>query len=107
MRGWRRWTIGAGGSDASGRELEATEIAIADEAAAAADLVRDKTSGVPAAVIRGLQRHVTPEDGPGAACPTPPPRTTTSSADQIRRTAAPRRRPARRSSSASFADSSG
>jgi coenzyme F420-0:L-glutamate ligase/coenzyme F420-1:gamma-L-glutamate ligase len=52
--------------DAEGRELEATEIAIADEAAAAADLVRDKASGVPAAVIRGLQRHVTAEDGPGA-----------------------------------------
>jgi coenzyme F420-0:L-glutamate ligase/coenzyme F420-1:gamma-L-glutamate ligase len=56
-----------GRKDASGRELEATAIAIADEAAAAADLVRDKTSGVPAAVVRGLGRHVTEEDGPGAA----------------------------------------
>ncbi|HET6998377.1 MAG TPA: coenzyme F420-0:L-glutamate ligase, partial [Solirubrobacterales bacterium] len=55
-----------GRSDASGRLLEATEIAVADEAAAAADLVRDKTSGVPAVVVRGLGRHVTAEDGPGA-----------------------------------------
>ncbi len=52
--------------DVSGRELKATAIAIADEAAAAADLVRDKTSGIPATVIRGLQRYVTAEDGPGA-----------------------------------------
>jgi coenzyme F420-0:L-glutamate ligase/coenzyme F420-1:gamma-L-glutamate ligase len=56
-----------GRPDASGRELRATAIAIADEAAAAADLVRDKTSGVPAAVVRGLDRYVGPEDGPGAA----------------------------------------
>jgi coenzyme F420-0:L-glutamate ligase / coenzyme F420-1:gamma-L-glutamate ligase len=53
--------------DAQGRELEATLIAVADEAAAAADLVRDKSSGVPAAVIRGLAHHVIAEDGPGAA----------------------------------------
>ena len=53
--------------DAGGRELEATLIAIADEAAAAADLVRDKASGVPAAIVRGLDRYVTAEDGPGAA----------------------------------------
>jgi coenzyme F420-0:L-glutamate ligase/coenzyme F420-1:gamma-L-glutamate ligase len=56
-----------GRADAAGRRLEATAIAIADEAAAAADLVRDKTSGVPAAIVRGLARHVTEEDGPGAA----------------------------------------
>jgi coenzyme F420-0:L-glutamate ligase/coenzyme F420-1:gamma-L-glutamate ligase len=53
--------------DAGGRELEATLIAIADEAAGAADLVRDKASGVPAAVVRGLDRFVSDEDGPGAA----------------------------------------
>ncbi|MEX2447192.1 MAG: coenzyme F420-0:L-glutamate ligase [Solirubrobacterales bacterium] len=52
--------------DAEGRKLEATLIAVADQAAAAADLVRDKTSRVPAAIVRGLQRHVTEEDGPGA-----------------------------------------
>jgi coenzyme F420-0:L-glutamate ligase/coenzyme F420-1:gamma-L-glutamate ligase len=56
-----------GRRDSGGRELEATAIAIADEAAAAADLVRDKTSGTPAAVVRGLDRYVTVEDGPGAA----------------------------------------
>lgn len=56
-----------GRADAGGRELEATLIAIADEAAAAADLVRDKTSRVPAAIVRGLARYVGADDGPGAA----------------------------------------
>jgi coenzyme F420-0:L-glutamate ligase/coenzyme F420-1:gamma-L-glutamate ligase len=56
-----------GRRDSAGRELEATLIAIADEAAAAADLVRDKTSGTPVAIVRGLGRHVSAEDGPGAA----------------------------------------
>jgi coenzyme F420-0:L-glutamate ligase/coenzyme F420-1:gamma-L-glutamate ligase len=56
-----------GRADADGRELKATLIAIADEAAAAADLVRDKTSRVPAAIVRGLDRFVSVEDGPGAA----------------------------------------
>jgi coenzyme F420-0:L-glutamate ligase/coenzyme F420-1:gamma-L-glutamate ligase len=56
-----------GRADANGRELTATAIAIADEVAAAADLVRIKDSGVPAAIVRGLKRHLTAEDGPGAA----------------------------------------
>jgi coenzyme F420-0:L-glutamate ligase/coenzyme F420-1:gamma-L-glutamate ligase len=56
-----------GRTDAGGRELEATLIAIADEAAAAADLVRDKASRVPAAIVRGLGRYVSAGDGPGAA----------------------------------------
>lgn len=56
-----------GRHDAGGRALEATLIAIADEAASAADLVRNKTSGVPAAVVRGLGEYVSAEDGPGAA----------------------------------------
>lgn len=56
-----------GRTDRDGRELEATEIAIADQAAAAADLVRAKDAGVPAALIRGLGRFVTAADGPGAA----------------------------------------
>jgi coenzyme F420-0:L-glutamate ligase/coenzyme F420-1:gamma-L-glutamate ligase len=56
-----------GRRDASGRELQATVIAIADEAAGAADLVRSKVSGVPAAVVRGLDDHIGAEDGPGAA----------------------------------------
>ena len=56
-----------GRTDSNGRELEATLIAIADEAAAAADLVRDKTSGVPVAIVRGLGHHLSAADGPGAA----------------------------------------
>ncbi|HEY8640997.1 MAG TPA: coenzyme F420-0:L-glutamate ligase [Solirubrobacterales bacterium] len=56
-----------GRADAGGGTLTATAIAIADEAAAAADLVRDKASGVPAAIVRGLERQATEDDGPGAA----------------------------------------
>jgi coenzyme F420-0:L-glutamate ligase/coenzyme F420-1:gamma-L-glutamate ligase len=52
--------------DAQGRELAATVVAVADEAAAAADLVRGKDTREPAVRIRGLERHVTAEDGPGA-----------------------------------------
>ncbi len=66
-RPWRRGltdiAIGASGlttlldlkgtKDWSGRELEVTEIAVADELAAAADLVMGKSSGIPAALIRG------------------------------------------------------
>jgi coenzyme F420-0:L-glutamate ligase/coenzyme F420-1:gamma-L-glutamate ligase len=55
-----------GRTDANGQKLEATMIAIADEAAAAADLVRSKDSRVPAVVVRGLDRFVTSDDGPGA-----------------------------------------
>jgi len=55
-----------GRQDAHGRELEATLIAIADEAAAAADLVRGKDSRIPAVILRGLDRFVTSEPGPGA-----------------------------------------
>ena len=56
-----------GRSDAVGRVLEATIVAVADEVAAAADLVRAKDAGAPAALVRGLGRHVTAGDGPGAA----------------------------------------
>ncbi len=56
-----------GRHDTNGRELMATQIAIADEAASAADLVRDKAAAVPAAVVGGLDRWVTEGDGPGAA----------------------------------------
>src|SRR5262245_15917825 len=52
--------------DQHGRQLSATHIAIADELASAADLVRDKDSGVPGAIISGLGHLVTPHDGPGA-----------------------------------------
>ncbi|HET6546907.1 MAG TPA: coenzyme F420-0:L-glutamate ligase [Solirubrobacter sp.] len=53
--------------DAVGRELHATVIAVADEAAAAADLVRGKDTREPAVRVRGLERHVTPGDGPGVS----------------------------------------
>lgn len=43
-----------GTSDAGGRALEVTEVALADEVAAAADIVMGKSRGVPAAVVRGL-----------------------------------------------------
>ena len=44
-----------GRRDAHGNILEVTEVAVADEAAAAAELVMGKTRQIPAAVIRGLQ----------------------------------------------------
>ena len=43
-----------GERDRVGYELHATTIAVADEIAAAAELVLGKTAGVPAAVVRGL-----------------------------------------------------
>lgn len=55
-----------GRTDAHGRELSATWIAVADQAAGAADLVRGKDERVPAVLLRGLRRLVTDEDGPGA-----------------------------------------
>jgi coenzyme F420-0:L-glutamate ligase/coenzyme F420-1:gamma-L-glutamate ligase len=62
-----------GRRDPRGLELRATAIAVADEAAAAADLVRDKGSREPAVVVRGLARHVSDDDGPGAAALLRPP----------------------------------
>jgi len=59
--------------DARGRELRATWIAIADEAASAADLARSKDSRQPAVLVRGLEAHVTEEDGPGALALVRPP----------------------------------
>jgi coenzyme F420-0:L-glutamate ligase / coenzyme F420-1:gamma-L-glutamate ligase len=56
-----------GRPDSDGRELAATVIAIADEVAAAADLVRGKDTREPAVRVRGLGRYVTAEDGAGAA----------------------------------------
>ena len=79
-RPWRRGqtdvAIGAAGlavvddlrgtPDASGRTMDVTVVAIADEIAAAADLVKGKAEQRPVAVVRGLARYVTHEDGPGA-----------------------------------------
>jgi coenzyme F420-0:L-glutamate ligase/coenzyme F420-1:gamma-L-glutamate ligase len=43
-----------GAHDAHGNELVVTEVAVADEIAAAADLVKGKLTGIPVAVVRGL-----------------------------------------------------
>jgi coenzyme F420-0:L-glutamate ligase/coenzyme F420-1:gamma-L-glutamate ligase len=54
-----------GRTDAAGRPLEVTVRAVADEVAAAADLVKQKVKGIPVAVLRGLG-PLPDEDGPGA-----------------------------------------
>ncbi len=54
----------AGAVDGQGNELHVTQVAIADELAAAADLVKGKLGGVPVAVVRGLP--IT-DDGSSAA----------------------------------------
>jgi coenzyme F420-0:L-glutamate ligase/coenzyme F420-1:gamma-L-glutamate ligase len=70
-RAWRQGTtdvaIGCAGlqplldlhgrRDATGYELHATVIAVADELAGAAELVRGKLDGVPAAVVRGFEHR--------------------------------------------------
>jgi len=56
-----------GRSDAHGRELRATVAAVGDAIAGAADLARSKDASEPAVLVRGLERFVTPDDGPGAA----------------------------------------
>jgi len=43
-----------GTADALGRVMQVTEVAVADELAAAAELVMGKASGIPAAVVRGV-----------------------------------------------------
>jgi coenzyme F420-0:L-glutamate ligase/coenzyme F420-1:gamma-L-glutamate ligase len=55
-----------GETDTFGNVLEVTVAAVADEIAAAADLVKGKSRHVPAAVVRGLAGLVTEQDGPGA-----------------------------------------
>lgn len=75
-RPWRRGqtdiAIGAAGltvlddlrgrPDASGRTMDVTVVAIADEIAAAADLVKGKAENRPIAVVRGLAHHVVEHD---------------------------------------------
>lgn len=51
--------------DGYGNELALTEMAVIDELAAAAELVKGKIDAVPVAVVRGLP--VREDDGPGAA----------------------------------------
>jgi len=76
-RAWRRgvvdFAIGISGvpaivdhrgtPDMFGRVMEATEVGIADEIAAAADLVMGKASGIPVAIVRGLTTHDPPGRG--------------------------------------------
>ena len=71
-RAWREGqtdaTIGAAGvrviddlrgaSDTFGQTLNATQMAVADEIASAADLVKGKATGMPVALIRGLSQFV-------------------------------------------------
>lgn len=68
-RAWRRGTTDValgvsgivalldlkGARDSTGYELHATEIAVADEIAGAAQLVMGKTDGIPAAIVRGVR----------------------------------------------------
>lgn len=79
-RAWRYGTtelaIGAAGvtvlddlrgtADGGGRALTATVVAVADQIASAAELVCGKASHLPVAVVRGVDRFVLPDDGPGA-----------------------------------------
>ena len=55
-----------GGVDADGRPLAVTVRAVADEVAAAADLVKGKSSGVPVAIVRGVEAMVSAGDVDGA-----------------------------------------
>ncbi len=51
--------------DTYGNRLEVTEVAVVDQLAAAAELVKGKTDGVPVAVVRGLAAGLHDDDGPG------------------------------------------
>jgi coenzyme F420-0:L-glutamate ligase / coenzyme F420-1:gamma-L-glutamate ligase len=55
-----------GETDAWGNVLDVTVAAVADEIAAAGDLVKGKARQIPVAVVRGLAELVTEADGPGA-----------------------------------------
>ena len=45
-----------GATDAQGRELQVTEVCVADEIASAAELVMGKAASVPVAIVRGVDR---------------------------------------------------
>jgi len=82
-RAWRIGTVGTAigcagltvvedqrgiGRDLFGRVLQATQVAVADAVAAFATLAMGEADeGTPAALMRGCERWVTSEDGPGAA----------------------------------------
>lgn len=56
-----------GTHDSQGRTMSVTETAIADEIAAAADLVKQKSANTPVAVVRGLAHHVIQPDSASGA----------------------------------------
>jgi coenzyme F420-0:L-glutamate ligase/coenzyme F420-1:gamma-L-glutamate ligase len=60
LEDWRGLT------DSRGLQLRATWLAVADAAAALGELVRAKDSREPVAIVDGLERFLTDEDGPGA-----------------------------------------
>jgi len=62
-----------GRTDAGGRELKATWIAVADELASAADLARTKDGRQPVVLVRGADRVASEGDGPGAGAIVRPP----------------------------------
>ena len=62
-----------GRTDGYGNRLDATLTAVADEIAAAADLVKGKLTALPVAVVRGLGHLVSDDTGPGARALIRPP----------------------------------
>jgi len=56
-----------GQADTFGNVLDVTVAAVADEIAGAADLIKQKTTGVPVVIVRGVPDLVTDSAGPGAA----------------------------------------
>ena len=60
-----------GSTDARGRELQVTEVAVADEIAGAAELVMGKSAGVPVAIVRGLDPEWFRESSVARARPRP------------------------------------
>ena len=67
LAGMRALDDWRGRTDSAGRTLHATWIAVADQAAAIAELARAKDSRQPVVLIDGLERHIASDDGPGAA----------------------------------------
>ncbi|HEX4563441.1 MAG TPA: coenzyme F420-0:L-glutamate ligase [Solirubrobacteraceae bacterium] len=67
LAGMRALDDWRGRADSAGMRLQATWLAVADAAAALADLARAKDSREPVVVVEGLERYVTAQDGPGAA----------------------------------------
>jgi coenzyme F420-0:L-glutamate ligase/coenzyme F420-1:gamma-L-glutamate ligase len=61
-----------GSVDALGRELQVTEVCVADELAAAAELVMGKADGVPVAVVRGVDPSYLRESSVAAEIVRPP-----------------------------------